>query len=138
MASSSTSRPYRSSDLKDVVDIRENSRGDVQWVVLAAVDRQVAVGVHTWMETYLSPAYRSILLSLQSAGARITSVRREKDGLMKFLTDVADLDVAIHTFGQRAAFSEFQNDATRWASGRERRISSARAGSYQSPGDVSG
>ena len=103
-------------DLKALVDVRENSRGDVQWVVLTAVDRQVAVGVHTWIEAYLTPAYQAILLSLQSAGFRITSVKREKDGLMKFLTGVADLDVAIHSFGQRVAFPEFQNDPTRWAS----------------------
>jgi hypothetical protein len=102
-------------DLKALVDVRENSRGDVQWVVLAAVDRQVAVGVHTWIEAYLSPAYQAILLSLQSARFHITSVKREKDGLMKFLTGVADLDVAIQSFGQRVAFPEFRNDPTRWS-----------------------
>jgi hypothetical protein len=103
-------------DLKELVDVRENSRGDMQWVVLTAVDRKVAVGVHTWIEAYLSPAYQAILLSLQSAGFNITSIKRDKDGLMKFLTGVADLDVAIHTFGQRVAFPEFQNDTTRWTS----------------------
>jgi hypothetical protein len=103
-------------DLKGLVDVRENSSGDVQWVILAATDRQVALGVHTWIEAYLSPAYQAILLSLESARFRVTSVKREKDGLMKFLTGVADLDVAIHTFGQQVAFPEFQNDPTRWAS----------------------
>ena len=102
-------------DLKALVDIRENGKGDVQWVVLAAVDRQVAVGVHTWMQAYLSPAYEAILLSLKSGGCRITTVKREKDGLMKFLTGVADFDVTVHTFGQHVAFPEFQNDPARWA-----------------------
>jgi hypothetical protein len=102
-------------DLKALVDVRENSKGDVQWVILTAPDRQVAVGVHTWVEAFLSPAYEAILLSLQNARFRVTSVKREKDGLMKFLTGVADLDVAIHTFGQRVAFPEFQNDPARWA-----------------------
>ena len=106
----------KAEDLKALVDVRENSRGDVQWVVLAAVDRQVALGVHTWMQAYLSPAYEAILLSLQSARFRITSVKREKDGLMKFLTGVADIDVAINTFGRRVAFPEFQNDPARWTS----------------------
>jgi hypothetical protein len=101
-------------DLKELVDVRENRRGDVQWVVLTAVERQVAIGVHTWIEAYLTPTYQAILLSLKSAGFQITSVKREKDGLMKFLTGVADVDVAIHTFGQRVAFPEFQNDPTRW------------------------
>ena len=100
-------------DLKALVDVRENSRGDVQWVVLAAVDRHAAIGVHTWMEAYLSPSYQAILLSLQSARFTITSVKREKDGLMKFLTGVANLEMAMHTLGQkRVAFPEFQNIAT--------------------------
>jgi hypothetical protein len=119
-------------DLKELVDVRENRRGDVQWVVLTAVDRQVAIGVHTWIEAYLTPTYQEILLSLKSAGFQITGVKREKDGLMKFLTGVADVDVAIHTFGQRVAFPEFQNDPTRWTAPPRR--SCFAAGSHDGPG----
>jgi hypothetical protein len=100
-------------DLKMLVDLRENEKGVLQWLILVAADRHVAIGVHTWMESFLSPAYRAILLSLEGMGCQVNSVRREKDGLMKFLTGVANLDVAIHTFGQkRVAFPDFQNIPT--------------------------
>ena len=86
-------------------------------MILVAADRHVAIGVHTWIEAFLSPAYRAILLSLENMGCQVNSVRREKDGLMKFLTGVANLDVAIHTLGQkRVAFPEFQNISTATAS----------------------
>jgi hypothetical protein len=103
----------KADDLKMLVDLRENEKGVLQWLILVAADRHVAIGVHTWMEAFLSPAYRAILLSLEGMGCQVNSVRREKDGLMKFLTGVANLDVAIHTLGQkRVAFPEFQNIAT--------------------------
>jgi hypothetical protein len=44
-------------DLKALVDVRENEQGDLQWVVLVASDVRVALGVHTWVEGYLSPVY---------------------------------------------------------------------------------
>lgn len=101
----------KADDLKMLVDVRENAHGDLQWVILTSSGDRVALGVHTWIEAYLSPAYRAILLSLESAKYHVTSVMRQKDGLMKFLTGVANLDMAIHTFGQRVAFPEFQNIA---------------------------
>ena len=72
--------------------------------------------MHTWLEAYLSPAYRAILLSLENLKYHVNSVKRDKDGLMKFLTGVANLDVAIHTLGTRVAFPEFQNIPTENAS----------------------
>jgi hypothetical protein len=104
-------------DLKMLVDLRENEKGVLQWLILVSADRHVAIGVHTWMEAFLSPTYRAILLSLEGMGCQVNSVRREKDGLMKFLTGVANLDMAIHTLGQkRVAFPEFQNISTATAS----------------------
>lgn len=97
-------------DLKVLVDVRENSKGTLQWVILAAGDAHAAVGVHTWMETYLSPVYRSILQSLTAAGYRVATAVRQKDGLMRFLTAVADLDLALHGFGPKRAFPEFRSD----------------------------
>ncbi|HEX7792982.1 MAG TPA: hypothetical protein VF456_01465 [Vicinamibacterales bacterium] len=100
-------------DMKTLVDVRENEKGDLQWVILVAADCHVAIGVHTWIEAFLSPAYRAILLSLESMGCQVNSVRREKDGLMKFLTGVANLEMAIHTLGQKKVmFREFQNIST--------------------------
>ena len=74
------------SDIKDLIDIRENSRGTWQWLVLVSRTKHVALGAHTWMEGYLSPIYRSLLDELQKREFEVTSVRREKDGLMKILT----------------------------------------------------
>ena len=97
-------------DLKQLVDIRENSKGTLQWVILAAGNARTALGVHTWMEAYLSPAYRSALQALTDAGYRVTNVRREKDGLMKFLTGVADVKVVLDSGGaRREAFPEFHD-----------------------------
>jgi hypothetical protein len=96
--------------LKTLVDVRENEKGTLQWVVLVASDARVALGVHTWMEAYLSPVYRGTLQALAETGYKVASAKKEKDGLMKFLTAGADLDVALHTFGtKRVAFPEFQD-----------------------------
>jgi hypothetical protein len=104
----------RDNDLKVLVDGRENSKGTLQWVVLVARDARVAVGVHTWMETYLSPVYRNTLQALGATGFQVSSARKEKDGLMKFLTGVADLNVALRSFGTRTeVFPEFRNDLRR-------------------------
>ena len=35
-------------DLKSLVDVRENSRGDLQWVILVASHAGRVLGVHTW------------------------------------------------------------------------------------------
>jgi hypothetical protein len=96
-------------DLKVLVDVRDNAKGTLQWVILVAGSGGAALGVHTWMEVYLSPVYRRILQALTEAGYRVAGARRDKDGLMKFLTGVADTEAAIASFGaNRAAFPEFK------------------------------
>ena len=103
----------RPDDLKMLVDIRENEKGTLQWVILVASHVQTALGVHTWIEGYLSPVYRDILQTLAAKGYQVASVKREKDGLMKFLTAVADVDVAIQSLGTRKTlFPEFREIAT--------------------------
>ena len=97
-------------DLKTLVDIRENSGGDLQWVILVASHARGALGVHTWIEAYLSPVYRGTLQALAATGYAIASVRREKDGLMKFLTGVANVNATLRSLGtQTEAFPEFRN-----------------------------
>jgi hypothetical protein len=91
----------RSDDLKLLVDIRENEKGTLQWVILVGSHARIAVGVHTWIEGYLSPVYRNILQALTAKGYQVASIRRQKDGLMKFLTAVADVDLAIQSLGTR-------------------------------------
>jgi hypothetical protein len=97
-------------DLKILVDVRENPKGTLQWVILVASHARVAIGVHTWMEGYLSPVYRGTLQALSEAGFQVSSAKREKDGLMKFLTGVADLNAALRSLGtRREAFPEFHD-----------------------------
>ncbi len=101
-------------DLKLLVDGRENPKGTLQWVVLVDSESRVALGVHTWMEAYLSPVYREMLRALGTTGYRVSSARKEKDGLMKFLTGVADANAALRSFGtRRQAFPEFRDDPPR-------------------------
>ena len=96
-------------DLKILVDVRENSQGTLQWIILAASHAHVALGVHTWMEAYLSPVYRGTLQALAETGYRVSRATRDKDGLMKFPTGVADWETALLSLGTRRAFPEFRD-----------------------------
>lgn len=109
-------------DLKTLVDIRENAKGDLQWVVLVSSDVRTALGVHTWIEGFLSPIYRDVLQALSAGGYHVASIKREKDGLLKFLTAVADVDVAIQSLGTRKTlFPDFHEpDLTGGNSAQER------------------
>jgi hypothetical protein len=98
-------------DLKTLVDVRENSKGTLQWVILVATHARVTLGVHTWMESYLSPVYRGTLQALAETGYQVSSATREKDGLMRFLTGVADVNAALRSLGTRKeAFPEFHDE----------------------------
>ena len=101
-------------DLRLLVDVRENESGTLQWVILTSSDTRVALGVHTWIEGRLSPVYRNVLQALQEAKYAVRSAKREKDGLMKFLTGVADVNVAIRSLGtRRTVFPEFREPSLR-------------------------
>jgi hypothetical protein len=96
-------------ELKMLVDDRENQSGTLQWVILISSDTRIALGVHTWIEGRLSPVYRDILQALNESKYRVTNAKRDKDGLMKFLTGVADANAAIRSLGtRRTAFPEFR------------------------------
>ena len=94
-------------DLKILVDAYENEKGTMQWVILVAGDAREVTGVHTWIEGYLSPVYRAALQRLQERGYKVSSVRKEKDGLLRFLTGVADARALALT--GRVAFPEFRD-----------------------------
>jgi len=98
-------------DLKLLVDGYENTKGTMQWVVLVNTQAHAVTGVHTWIEGYLGPVYRTVLQSLADQGYQISSVMRDKDGLMKFLTAVADARSAALT--GRPTFPEFQDPFAR-------------------------
>jgi hypothetical protein len=85
-----TSISWGTADLEVLVDIYENSRGVLQWVILVATDTRTAVGVHTWMEAYLSPVYRDTHQALTAAGFHVTTAIKGKDGVLKFLTGVSE------------------------------------------------
>lgn len=94
-------------DLKVLVDGRENSKGTMQWVVLVPPEGRTATGVHTWVEGFLSPVYRGVLQHLADRGYQVTSVRKEKDGLMRVLTAVAD--GRTRALIGKPAFTDFQD-----------------------------
>jgi len=94
-------------DLKILVDEYENNKGTMQWVILLAGDARKATGVHTWIEGFLSPVYRAVLQSLSDNGYQIESVMKEKNGLMRFLTAVADARARAYT--GHAALPEFRD-----------------------------
>jgi hypothetical protein len=97
-------------DLKMLVDVTENAKGTLQWVILVASDARVALGVHTWLEAYLSPVYRDTLQALAEIGYQVATAKREKDGVMKFLAEGADMAVALRSLGtKRIAFHEFRD-----------------------------
>ena len=94
-------------DLKILVDAYENEKGTMQWVILLAGDPREVTGVHTWIEGYVSPVYRAVLQALKERGCQVSSVRKEKDGVLRFLTGVADARAMART-GQ-VAFPEFRD-----------------------------
>jgi hypothetical protein len=86
--------PWTPAQLSALVDERERRVAIVQWVLSVDAAGGAAVGVHTWLESYLSPVYRAALDGLASSGVRIATGIRERDGLLRLLTDVAELEGA--------------------------------------------
>lgn len=77
--------PLDARDCEMDVDVRDNSKGTWQWVLLACPAAQVAVGIHTWTAGYLSPVYLALAEHYRSLGCNVGSFKKEKDGLMAFL-----------------------------------------------------
>jgi hypothetical protein len=70
--------------------------------VLVSSTRGSAWGIHTWAEGFLSPVYRELLARLDAGGCELTSVRVEKDGLLRVLTALS-----------RRPIPEFRNELPR-------------------------
>ena len=85
-------------DSGELIDGRENAQGTWQWLVQVAPPRRAAVGVHNWVEGFLSPIYRDLLGEL-ARGNQVISLRKERDGLMRLLTSV-----------KPGVFPEFRNE----------------------------
>ena len=60
----------RPDDLKMLVDIRENGKGTLQWVILVASHVRTALAVHAWIEGYLRPVSPDVLEALEAKGSR--------------------------------------------------------------------
>jgi hypothetical protein len=74
----------------DVVDVRNNSQGTWQWLVLHFPGTQTAVGVCTWTEGYLAPVYHDLLAELRKTGFTCESFQKDMDALMRRLLVVRD------------------------------------------------
>lgn len=88
-------------DLEPPIDIHENRTGVLQWLVLAVSGDHRAAGVHTWEQVFLSPVYRETVEALTANGYQVTTAVKGKDGLLRFLTGVSEL--------QGVSFPEFRD-----------------------------
>lgn len=86
-----TAIPDDISAIEESVDARASSKGTWQWTVFACEPAQIAVGVHTWTEGYLSPVFRDLLAGYESQGWTVGRFKKEKDALIKFLMAAARL-----------------------------------------------
>ena len=82
---------WKPDELEPVIDIFENRKGVVQWLVLVAPDGRSAIGAHTWESVFLSPVYREVLAALTASGYQVTKAVKGKGGLWKLLTGVSEL-----------------------------------------------
>jgi hypothetical protein len=88
------------SAIEDWIDVRANGKGTWQWIIYVCPKAGIAVGVHTWLEGYLSPVYQSLLASYQAQNYAVGSCKKDKGMLMEFLTTVRSL--------KRYGFKEFE------------------------------
>lgn len=75
-------------DAARLIDLRDNSAGCWQWLVLAFPSWPTAVGIQTWTEGYLGPAYNDLMARLQQAGFQCERYRQDMDQLMKSLLKI--------------------------------------------------
>lgn len=74
--------------VSDLVDVRNNTKGVWQWIVLHFPALQAAAGVCTWTEGYLTPVYRDLLFALEESGFACESYQKDMDALMKALVAI--------------------------------------------------
>jgi hypothetical protein len=84
--------PWTADDLTPLIDVRENRRGVLQWLIVVGDEDRRAVGIHTWEQVYLSQVYQATLAALESQGYRVARAVKDKDGLMKLLTGISALE----------------------------------------------
>ena len=73
--------------LEQCVDIYNNSKGTLQWLVFVSDDPAIAFGIHTWAEVKLSLTYRNIIAAIETGGGpRCQSFVRDKGAFFEFVT----------------------------------------------------
>lgn len=77
--------------LAEGLDSRDNRAGVWQWAVVASPTSGKVVGVHTWMQVWLTPLYEAVMAHYQDQGCEAARAGRAKDGLMKALTAISGL-----------------------------------------------
>ena len=92
-----------------MIDVRDNRKGTLQWIIVVARSSSAALGVHTWIEGYLSPVYRGVVRSLEASGFDLATATKKKGRLMTFLTAATDLQAAVATCNSnQGTFPEFR------------------------------
>ena len=79
-------------EIAPLVDIRERGTALIQWIVVVAPDLSRAIGAHTWEQVFLSPVYRAVVRELARGGCDVSTAVKEKNGLLRLLTAVGDLE----------------------------------------------
>ncbi len=77
--------------LENCIDVRNRSRGVFQWLVFFSDEPAVAVGIHTWIEGYLSPVYHSIVGILRDAEIPCETFVRDQGAFFRFAQNAAAL-----------------------------------------------
>ena len=96
-------------EIEAMIDVRDNRKGTLQWIIVVARSSSAALGVHTWIEGYLSPVYRGVIQQLRADGFDVATATKEKGVLMTVLTNVTDLQSAVSTFNSKqGTFPEFR------------------------------
>ena len=77
--------------LEEAIDIYNRPKGVWQWVILVTEDPHAALGIHTWIEGYLSLTCRDVMAHYERLGIKVGLFKKKKSGLMNFLTFVSSL-----------------------------------------------
>jgi hypothetical protein len=83
---SAANLPENVDDFFEAIDIRQKERSVWQWTIFRIEEPRIVIGLHTWMQVWLSSAYENCLNDLQSEGFSVERFTRKKGKLMKILT----------------------------------------------------
>ena len=78
--------PENVDDFFEAIDVRQKERSVWQWTIFRIEEPKIVIGLHTWMQVWLSSVYESYLNNLQSVGFPVERFTRKKGKLMKILT----------------------------------------------------